>query len=155
MAARAGVASGLVSLPIALLREYFRQIFDARPRTDSWEAGVSHPTSCFMPASGHSATGTRTRVARVRAEYPNQLDYSGCCTFCPEAPQAAALQHASNLAGRLRLALAAPIGSAARTLPLSATRSWIIWCSVLADLACHAAGVHEVRNMLHVHVPSP
>ena len=26
-----------------------------------------------------SATGTRTRVARVRAEYPNQLDYSGVC----------------------------------------------------------------------------
>ena len=25
----------------------------------------------------YSATGTRTRVARVRAEYPNQLDYSG------------------------------------------------------------------------------
>ena len=25
----------------------------------------------------HFATGTRTRVARVRAEYPNQLDYSG------------------------------------------------------------------------------
>ena len=25
----------------------------------------------------NSATGTRTRVARVRAEYPNQLDYSG------------------------------------------------------------------------------
>ena len=24
-----------------------------------------------------SATGTRTRVAQVRAEYPNQLDYSG------------------------------------------------------------------------------
>ena len=24
-----------------------------------------------------SATGTRTRVARVRAEYPDQLDYSG------------------------------------------------------------------------------
>ena len=24
-----------------------------------------------------SATGTRTRVARVKAEYPNQLDYSG------------------------------------------------------------------------------
>ena len=29
--------------------------------------------------SQNSATGTRTRVARVRAEYPNQLDYSGCC----------------------------------------------------------------------------
>merc|ERR1712115_7143 len=27
----------------------------------------------------NSATGTRTRVARVRAEYPNQLDYSGGC----------------------------------------------------------------------------
>ena len=25
----------------------------------------------------NSTTGTRTRVARVRAEYPNQLDYSG------------------------------------------------------------------------------
>ena len=25
----------------------------------------------------HSATGTRARVARVRAEYPSQLDYSG------------------------------------------------------------------------------
>ena len=39
----------------------------------------------------NSATGTRTRVARVRAEYPNQLDYSGVvscwrplrlCAFC-------------------------------------------------------------------------
>ena len=28
-------------------------------------------------ARKHSANGTRTRVARVRAEYPNQLDYSG------------------------------------------------------------------------------
>ena len=36
-----------------------------------------------IPAGGfsskNSATGTRTRVARVRAEYPNQLDYSGFC----------------------------------------------------------------------------
>ena len=30
-----------------------------------------------VPPSASSATGTRTRVARVRAEYPNQLDYSG------------------------------------------------------------------------------
>jgi hypothetical protein len=30
----------------------------------------------------NSATGTRTRVARVRAEYPNQLDYSGVVSFC-------------------------------------------------------------------------
>ena len=27
----------------------------------------------------NSATGTRTRVARARVEYPNQLDYSGFC----------------------------------------------------------------------------
>ena len=33
----------------------------------------------------HSATGTRTRVARVRAEYPNQLDYSGFCKCADEA----------------------------------------------------------------------
>ena len=35
-------------------------------------AAMAQPTS-FQ----NSATGTRTRVARVRAEYPNQLDYSG------------------------------------------------------------------------------
>ena len=34
----------------------------------------------------YSATGTRARVARVRAEYPNQLDYSGCWLYHPEAP---------------------------------------------------------------------
>ena len=34
----------------------------------------------------YSATGTRTRVSRVRAEYPNQLDYSGCWLYHPEAP---------------------------------------------------------------------
>jgi hypothetical protein len=32
----------------------------------------------------NSATGTRTRVARVRAEYPNQLDYSGACSLVAE-----------------------------------------------------------------------
>ena len=31
------------------------------------------PLAVILP----SATGTRTRVARVRAEYPNQLDYIG------------------------------------------------------------------------------
>ena len=54
---------------------------------------------CFLflvllcnPSAGHdidvtsrwenSATGTRTRVARVRAEYPNQLDYGGHALSC-------------------------------------------------------------------------
>ena len=31
----------------------------------------------FKRQNKNSATGTRTRVALVRAEYPNQLDYSG------------------------------------------------------------------------------
>ena len=35
---------------------------------------------CPAGRSQNSATGTRTRVARVRAEYPNQLDYSGACS---------------------------------------------------------------------------
>ena len=43
--------------------------------------GLSHdprqPVLTTTTHAGFSATGTRTRVARVRAEYPNQLDYSG------------------------------------------------------------------------------
>ena len=41
---------------------------------------------CLVQAN--SAAGTRTRVARVRAEYPNQLDYGGfgsgfsACAMC-------------------------------------------------------------------------
>ena len=34
---------------------------------------------CFAPFTTQVAHGTRARVARVRAEYPNQLDYSGFC----------------------------------------------------------------------------
>ena len=44
--------------------------------------------------NGNSATGTRTRVARVRAEYPNQLDYSGS----GHATHAAQLTHTQQLA---------------------------------------------------------
>ena len=42
----------------------------------------SHHIAVIEPSSlwhSNSATGTRTRVARVRAEYPSQLDYSGSC----------------------------------------------------------------------------
>ena len=47
---------------------------------------VAQGDTAIFTAEGHhchsakvnSATGTRARVARVRAEYPNQLDYSGC-----------------------------------------------------------------------------
>ena len=36
---------------------------------------LSHPVAGAQYSN--SATGTRARVARVRAEYPDQLDYSG------------------------------------------------------------------------------
>ena len=41
--------------------------------------GESDEWTCLsqVPAGANSATGTRTRVARVRAEYPDELDYSG------------------------------------------------------------------------------
>jgi hypothetical protein len=41
----------------------------------------ARPTCMSQTTSGEKkpATGTRTRVARVRAEYSNQLDYSGSC----------------------------------------------------------------------------
>ena len=37
----------------------------------------THQNQKVEEKHSNSATGTRTRVARVRAEYPNQLDYSG------------------------------------------------------------------------------
>ena len=36
-----------------------------------------HPRIATGSSAKCSAAGTRTRVARVKAEYPNQLDYSG------------------------------------------------------------------------------
>ena len=37
--------------------------------------------NCIELLKKNSAAGTRTRVARVKAEYPNQLDYSGHVNF--------------------------------------------------------------------------
>ena len=39
-------------------------------QTQLWFFGVAKPTT-------NAATGARSKVARVRAEYPNQLDYIG------------------------------------------------------------------------------
>ena len=70
-----GQASGVCSPP--------REAQAARGRLCSW---CQHGALARLLACGHhvqeqrsSATGTRTRVARVRAEYPSQLDYSGSC----------------------------------------------------------------------------
>lgn len=53
-------------------------------RTNAWLKALDGNFFLFLSYAEHrrrdartSATGTRTRVARVRAEYPNQLDYSG------------------------------------------------------------------------------
>ena len=40
-------------------------------------ASACHPGAAGGGGAQTSATGTRTRVTRVRAEYPSQLDYSG------------------------------------------------------------------------------
>ena len=45
-----------------------------------WSLWNQSPIHIWVPRQQvfpYSATGTRTRVARVRAEYPNQLDYGG------------------------------------------------------------------------------
>ena len=50
-------------------------------RVRSWPRGAATHAAQISAVKretrANSATGTRTRVARVRAEYPNQLDYSG------------------------------------------------------------------------------
>ena len=57
-----------------------------------------------------STTGTRTQVARVKAEYPNQLDYSGIVTPWwtePDKPARARSQawrmHMSNVFFHMRI----------------------------------------------------
>ena len=49
----------------------------ARGSDRATPAVSAHTVWLVVGATKFSATGTRTRVARVRAEYPNQLDYSG------------------------------------------------------------------------------
>ena len=44
---------------------------------DSVRRGVN---VCHTDICQNSGTGTRARVAQVRAEYPNQLDYTGAGT---------------------------------------------------------------------------
>ena len=61
-----------------------------------------HQCNMSQHRKKHSATGTRIRVARVRAEYPNQLDYSGVascwipghtCAWCILLAAVACLVH--------------------------------------------------------------
>jgi len=100
----APIASVLVASTLGGMSIYSRcwpENFLARGRHQP-----AHVACPAVPASKHSATGTRTRVARVRAEYPNQLDYSGHCTVYLEGPPIAADQRTSNIANRTRHAWA-------------------------------------------------
>ena len=66
-------AGGRQTINIASKQEHMQA--DARVN------GGSYATTCDCGREAvliNSATGTRTRVARARAEYPSQLDYSGC-----------------------------------------------------------------------------
>ena len=46
------------------------------PLVSQWGSSIQG-LGDLLASVTNSATGTRTRVARVRAEYPNQLDYGG------------------------------------------------------------------------------
>ena len=50
-------------------------------------------TICAKFVGKKSATETRIRVARVRAEYPNQLDYSGSCIIPGHSKLMKAVKH--------------------------------------------------------------
>ena len=70
------------------------------------------PRSHRIPAGSHSSAPPR--VARARAEYPSQLDYSGSCTYAsPLAP--ARFARAARSARSLALLLSAQLGSACVT----------------------------------------
>ena len=67
----------------AVRREWFRMeskspcgVHGRKPSSFD-ELFAVQPLVNQSPLAKSSATGTRTRVARVRAEYPDQLDYSG------------------------------------------------------------------------------
>ena len=90
----------------------------------------------------YSATRTRARVARVRAECPSQLDDSGSCTkIAAGAPFAAAWRaSASGIARRAlrRRACARPATTARATFGMGPAR----WGSRSRDLLLRLGGRH-------------
>ena len=62
---------------IARNKKFMRNLTDKTLLRQTAERLVRSRQEREGEAQPNSATGTRTRVARVRAEYPNQLDYGG------------------------------------------------------------------------------
>ena len=63
-------------MQVAYTRLRLRELALLLCNQDMYKICIELPCSLRQQIK-HSATGTQTRVARVRAEYPNQLDYSG------------------------------------------------------------------------------
>ncbi len=65
--------------------------FTGRRVADTGRARLKQLALGVAERNANSATGTRTRVARVRAEYPNRLDYSGVAAIAPATTTSIAL----------------------------------------------------------------
>ena len=61
-----------MAMPAASFYDVFNAVV-----AGAFESISYRPAQSNIKVKRYSATGTRTRVARVKAEYPNQLDYSG------------------------------------------------------------------------------
>ena len=112
--------------------------------------GCAPPRGTASEASKGSATGTRTRVARVRAEYPNQLDYSGvvffvagCCGRGWQVVAGVLWVGFARVRGRCAIATGVlwPLRGARQQITLVSR-----WCRVARALACSLSSV--VRAMV-------
>ena len=106
-------------------------------------------------AKRNSATGTRTRVARVRAEYPNQLDYSG---FDSEVSRAGGVDDSAGRSRQNGRASARAASKMAYLISLE-IRNWNsrknackiatgTWCSGITS-ASHAEGPGFKSQCVH------
>ena len=92
------------------------EVWQARPLQGIRNACRAPSVPTFAPGDTLafckcSATGTRTRVARVRAEYPNQLDYSGVWTWDGADLPSLSLFSAGSSSVRRSVGLSMTVGS--------------------------------------------
>ena len=69
--------SGLIFLPAKTTAKAFPWLQTLLPPSTRDNSGGKTCSPTPSQLKQNSATGTRTRVAQMRAEYPDQLDYSG------------------------------------------------------------------------------
>ena len=100
-----------------------------------------------LPFCKCSATGTRTRVARVRAEYPNQLDYGGAVRLCFCSCKKWLKTCPARVSQLLRAATAA--GQEA----LQQCRG--TWCEPRRLLQCRRCSLQRLRQKARLEFPVP